>query len=129
VSHSKRITRIYYKELAGSFILYVLLLTASVRFGRPMADGAARTLVLVCPMAGFLLMLWAMARQLARKDEYMRMRLLETIGIAAGITAGLTFSYGFLESAGFPKLSMFSVWIVLAGSAGLVQCGRKLLDR
>jgi hypothetical protein len=24
---------------------------------------------------------------------------------------------------------MFSVWIVLAGSAGLVQCGRKLLDR
>ncbi|TBU72195.1 hypothetical protein DNK10_21850 [Pseudomonas daroniae] len=29
-------------------------------------------------------------------------------------TALLTFSYGFLEVAGFPRLSMFFVWPVLA---------------
>ena len=59
-------------------------------------------------------------------DEYQRMQMLETISIAAAITAGVSFTYGFLESAGFPRLSMFAVWGVLAGSCGLIACYRKL---
>jgi hypothetical protein len=68
-------------------------------------------------------------RHFGRIDEYRRMRLLENISIAAGITAGVTFTYGFLETAGLPHLSMFTVWVVLCGSVGLVQCGRKVLGR
>ena len=49
-----------------------------------------------------------------------RRRLLESIGLAFAISAALTFSYGFLETAGFPRLSMFTVWIVMAGSLALV---------
>jgi hypothetical protein len=94
-----------------------------------MPEGVARTLLLVSPMAGFGLMIWCIARGVSRMDEYLRMRLLENIAIGAAITAGATFTYGFLETAGFPRLSMFTVWCVLAGSTGATQCLRKLLNR
>ena len=55
--------------------------------------------------------------------------LLESVALAAAITAGLTFTYGFLETAGFPRLSMFSVWCVLCGATVLVCALRRLLNR
>ena len=68
-------------------------------------------------------------RHFGRIDEYQRMRMLENVALASAVTAGLTFTYGFLETAGYPKLSMFTVWIVLCGSVGLVGILRKLLDK
>jgi hypothetical protein len=80
-------------------------------------------------MIGFGLMIRAMARHLGRIDQFQRRRLLETFAIAAAITAGLSFSYGFLETAGFPRLSMCTVWMVMGGSWGLVACVRGRLAR
>jgi hypothetical protein len=34
-----------------------------------------------------------------------------------------------IETAGYPKLSMFTVWVVLGASAGIVQLVRSLLNR
>lgn len=127
--HEKRVGKAYMRELMGSLALYMVLLFAAIRWGRPMEEGVLRTLVLLSPMIGFGLALWAIARHFGRIDEYVRMRLLETVALAAAITAGLTFSYGFLETAGYPKLSMFTVWCVLCGATVLVQLVRKLLDR
>jgi hypothetical protein len=129
VSHEKRIARMYYREMAIAFVVYALLLTGGLYLARTMADGPARTALVISPMLGFGLMIWAIGRQVARMDEYQRMRLLETIAIAAAITAGATFTYGFMEGAGFPRLSMFTVWELLALSTGLVQLGRKVLNR
>jgi hypothetical protein len=129
VMHEKRIARAYYTEMFGSLVVYTVLVALAVRFGKPMPEGVARTLLLVSPMAGFGLMIWCIARGVSRMDEYLRMRLLENIAIGAAITAGATFTYGFLETAGFPRLSMFTVWCVLAGSTGATQCLRKLLNR
>ena len=53
-----------------------------------------------------------------------RLRLLESLGIAFAITGALTFSYGFLETAGFPRLSMFTVWMVMGASWGAVNLVR-----
>ncbi len=127
--HEKRVGRAYTREMLGSLALYSVLLVLAIRWGRPMEEGVARTLVLLSPMIGFGLALWAIARHFGRIDEYVRMRLLENVALAAGITAGLTFTYGFLETAGYPKLSMFTVWCVLCGATMLVQLARKLLDR
>ena len=127
--HEKRVGKAYMRELMGSLALYMVLLFAAIRWGRPMEEGVLRTLVLLSPMIGFGLALWAIARHFGRIDEYVRMRLLETVALAAAITAGLTFSYGFLETAGYPKLSMFTVWCVLCAATILVQLVRKLLDR
>ena len=127
--HEKRVTRAYLRELFSALALYTLLLAAAIHYGRPMPEGALRTLVLVSPMIGFGAAIWAIARHLARIDEYQRRRILENVALAAALTAGLTFTYGFLETAGFPRLSMFTVWCVLCGAAGLVGLARKLLDK
>ena len=127
--HEKRVARMYFRELIAALVLYTVLLMAAIHFGRPMAPGVLRTAVLLSPMIGFGAAIWAIVRQIQRVDEYVRMRLLENVSLAAAVTAGLTFSYGFLETAGFPKLSMFTVWCVLCLSVGAVQLVRKLIDR
>ena len=125
----KRIRRIYLRELFGAMALYAVLLTASIYVGKTMPPGALRTLILCSPMIGFGAVIWAFARHLWREDEYQRQRLMENIALAAAITAGFTFTYGFLEGAGFPRLSMFIVWCVLCGTFGLVHLVRAFLAR
>lgn len=127
--HEKRVGKAYVRELGGAILVYVVLLVAAVRWGRPLEEGAVRTLVLLSPMIGFGLALWAIARHFARVDEYIRRFLLESLALGAGITGGVTFTYGFLETAGFPRLSMFTVWCVLCGSTGIICLVRKWLDR
>lgn len=127
--HEKRVGSVYLRELGGALLIYSLLLVVTIRFGRPMEDGVLRTLVLLSPMIGFCLGLWAIARHLNRVDEYVRRFLLESFALGAALTAGLSFTYGFLETAGYPKLSMFAVWMVLCGSTGAVTIMRSLLRR
>lgn len=127
--HEKRVTRAYYIELMTALVVYTVLLSAAIRYGRPMEDGWLRTLVLVTPMIGFGLMIRTIVRHVARIDEYQRIRLLENIAVAAAITLAGTFTYGFLETAGFPKVSMFWVWIGMGVSTGAVTFMRKVLDR
>jgi hypothetical protein len=127
--HEKRVARAYRADLWTAIAVYVVLLVASIRYGRPMDDGPLRTIVLLAPMIGFGLMIRAIARHVARIDEYQRLRMLEGVALAFAITGAVTFSYGFLETAGFPKLSMFSVWIVMGASWGLVNLVRGVAAR
>ena len=127
--HEKRVARAYRADLWTAIAVYVVLLVASIRYGRPLPDGLPRTVVLLAPMIGFGLMIRAIARHVARIDEYQRLRMLESVALAFAITGAVTFSYGFLETAGFPKLSMFSVWIVMGASWGLVNIVRGLVAR
>lgn len=119
----------YQREMILSFVVYAALLIASIRYGRPMEDGLLRTVVLLSPMAGFLGMIRAIARHVDGIDEYQRKFLLETFALAAALTAALTFSYGFLETAGYPKISMFSVWMILCGAWGVVAIARVALKK
>jgi hypothetical protein len=127
--HEKRVARAYRIELWTAIAVYIVLLAASIHWGRPMADGLPRTIVLLSPMIGFALMIRAIARHVARIDEYQRLRMLESVALAFAITGAVTFSYGFLETAGFPKLSMFAVWIVMGASWGLVGIARGVAAR
>ena len=127
--HEKRINRVYLREFFGAMFVYMLLLVAASKLGRPMADGLARTLALASPMIGVLLVIWAIARHFRRVDEFVRLYTLENMAIAAAVTSGLTFTYGFLENAGYPMLSMFIVLPVMFGVWGLVTCLRGLVDR
>jgi hypothetical protein len=125
----KEVVRRYMRELVLSFALYTLLLVASIKFGRPMPESSLRTAILLSPMLGFLGAIWAIARHLNGIDEYQRKFVLDTWAIAAALTAALTFSYGFLETAGFPKLSMFTVWMVMGSAWAIVCLARSLMRR
>jgi hypothetical protein len=127
--YTQKVMKPYFREMSVALAAYILLLISSIYFGRPMNDGVLRTMVLASPIAGFGLMLVAIARHLRRIDEYLRQRLLETFALAAAITAGVTFTYGFLETAGFPRLSMFTVWPVMGVAWGVVDFVRCRLQR
>ena len=109
----------YLRELFDSIAVYIALLVPSVIYGPAMEPGPFKTAVLICPMIGFLLMIWAVARQVGRMDEYQRIVMLETFALAAAVTAAVTFTYGFMENAGYPRMSMFAVWGMM-GSAWMV---------
>jgi hypothetical protein len=122
--HRRELRTAYYQELFGALALYIVLLVAALRYGPALPPGPWRVLVMLSPMLGFVLALLAIVRMFRRLDEYMRRVQLENIALAAGLTAGLSFSYGFLEITGQPRLSMFSVWMVLCGSWGLISALR-----
>jgi uncharacterized protein (DUF697 family) len=105
--------RQYRLELFAAMIAYMLVLIGSIYLAKGMDPGTARTILLITPVVPLMLAVWAIARHFRRMDEFMRLRSLEGLAIAAAVTAGLTFTYGFLESAGFPKVSMFWVWGVM----------------
>jgi hypothetical protein len=120
--------RKYLIELGGTMLLYFASVIVSVRIGKTMGESAARTLLLLTPVIPLALSIWAIVRQFGRMDEFVRLRTLESFAIAGAITAGLTFSYGFLESAGFPRQSMFWVWGIMGLSWGVIggirqRCG------
>ncbi|HEY6124502.1 MAG TPA: hypothetical protein VIV63_07605 [Steroidobacteraceae bacterium] len=121
--------RKYRMEIGASMLLYLGVLTGSLFLAKPMEEGAARTLLLLLPALPVFLAVWAIARHMRRMDEFLRLRSLEGLAIAAAVTAGLSLTYGFLESAGFPKLSMFWVWGVMGFVWGAVACLRSLFSR
>lgn len=124
--HEKKIARMYLIELFSALGIYMVMLTLSIKFGRGLPEGTLRTVVLASPMVGFFLAIWAIARQVARIDEYIRRILLENLAIAFAITAAVSFTYGFMETAGYPRLSMFTVWGIMGASWVLVTIARKL---
>jgi hypothetical protein len=116
--------RRYQLELGASMVIYIAVLFGSIAIAKPMAEGVLRTALLLTPMIPIGLAIWAIARQFRRMDEFVRLRTLEGLAIAAAVTAGLSLTYGFLEGAGFPKLSMFWVWPVMGAVWGVFQCLR-----
>ena len=127
--HEKIIGRRYLRELFGAIGIYWLLLAVSIMFGKDLPNGPARTLILAAPVLGVALAVWAIVRQMRRVDEFVRQVTLQNIAISAAITASLTFSYGFLELAGFPRVSMFVVWPIMAASWLLIVLVRKITNK
>jgi hypothetical protein len=121
--------RRYFWELGLSMALYAVVLAVSVRVAEKMEDSLLRTLIALAPAIPIFITVWVIARQFRRMDEFMRLRSLESIAVAAAVTAGLTFTYGFLESAGFPRLSMFWVWGIMGSTWGTHTCLRGFFSR
>jgi len=119
----------YFKELGGAMALYALVLVGALSYGQTLPPGALQTAIYVSPMLPFLLAVWAIVRQIHRSDEFIRKTTLEQIAIAAAVTAGWTFTYGFLENAGYPKLSMFTVWPVMGAVWGVIAVVENLRNR
>ncbi|HEY0065205.1 MAG TPA: hypothetical protein VGC21_24005 [Telluria sp.] len=127
--HEKTVRQTYNRELFGALAVYSAILMLSISYGKGLPAGLLKTLVLVSPMIGFLLALWVVVRQMGRIDKFVRQTTLENLAVAAAITAGLSFTYGFLESAGYPKLSMFLVWCVLGGAWAAITFVRCRIKR
>ncbi|WNW11055.1 hypothetical protein RRX38_07780 [Pseudomonas sp. DTU_2021_1001937_2_SI_NGA_ILE_001] len=105
----------YLREFAAALVAYVAVLILSLAaLARADLSAAARAAISLAPMLPGLLLCWAVVRQLRRLDELQLRIQFEALGFAFAASALLTFSYGFLEIAGLPKLSLFVVWPLMA---------------
>ncbi|MEC7762685.1 MAG: hypothetical protein VX874_12335 [Pseudomonadota bacterium] len=114
--------RMLIQFLAG-FAAYVALLFLSQHLLAATDAGPAMQIVLtLLPMLGALVIGASILGIIRRLDELQRKIQIEALAIAFAGTALITFSYGFLEGVGLPKLSMFAVWPLMAvlWVAGLV---------
>ncbi len=92
--------------------LMVLEGTATVLQANPDADW--RYYVATIPLLPAGLVVWLVARSLARLDETQRWIQVQAFGFALGATALLTFGYGFLEGAGLPHLNWIYILPLMA---------------
>lgn len=119
----------YKIEMMVALTAYVLLLLCSIavlRSGVVTADWA-RAAIALTPMLPGVGICWAVVRNLRRMDELQLRINLEALSVAFAGTALLTFAYGFLEGVGFPRLSLFVVWPLMAAlwMVGGLLCGRR----
>jgi hypothetical protein len=118
----------YQKELWTALAVYGAMLIGSIQLlthmdvARPWRD-----LIALSPILPAAATAWVVLRELRRMDELQRRIQLEALGFSFAGTAILTFSYGFLEGLGYPRLSMFTVWPLLAvlWIVGLVLARRR----
>lgn len=97
---------------------YVIAVAVSSLTQVMLSEGIARTLCALLPIAPMIVVAITVIRQIRQLDELARTIHLEALALAFVGTALITFSYGFLETAGFPRLSMFFVWPLLAALWG-----------
>lgn len=105
----------YLREFGVFLLGYVLAVLLSVLLlAGGHVTGAWAVPVALAPMLPALGVCWAVYRQLDRMDELQRRVQLEAFAFAFAGTALITFSYGFLEGIGYPRLPMFAVWPLMA---------------
>lgn len=119
----KALKRRYAIELTGSMIGYALVLVAVNLIVERIGTGNRPLLVAlaIIPMIPIGFALAAIVRFLNDCDELERQITLTSLAIAFAGTAFASLSYGFLEGAGFPRLSMFVVWPFMAAVWGIVS--------
>ena len=102
-------------EFAVILLVYVLCVVVSSVYMSSMPDGVAKIALALLPVIPMIAMAVSIIRRLNAMDEMGRKIQLEALAVAFVCTALTTFSYGFLETAGFPRMSAFMVWPIMGG--------------
>lgn len=113
-SFSKNAARKYRIELGGAMVAYAVVLFAAIPLMARAEGLSVRSAIILTPMIPIVFATIAIYRHVLRIDEFQRLQAFRVITVAAAATALLSMGYGFLEIAGFPKLSMMVVWPVMA---------------
>jgi hypothetical protein len=118
--------RAYARELAIAMAAYTVAVIVTVKL-TPDIDGTLRAPFVLIPLIPAAFALRAYLRFLGRMDELGRRIQLEALAIGFGAAGMLTFAYGFLENAGFPRLSyifVFPLMIALWGIGAAIATRR-----
>ncbi len=100
--------RRYLREFWIAIVAYAVILSASVYGLNHGVAGPAKYLVAVLPALPLVAVFIAGVRWLQATDEYQRQTTITAMAIAGAATALICVTYGFLENAGLPRMS---VWI------------------
>ncbi|WP_088824409.1 hypothetical protein [Acinetobacter apis] len=105
----------YAVEIVSALILYVLVLVFSLTYLKNNdIEPQFKIVITLLPVVPFLFMLFSIIKRIAQLDELQLKIQLCALTFASLGTAFISFSYGFLENIGFPNLSMFMIWPIIA---------------
>jgi len=94
---------------------YIVVLIVSQRMLASIGPDSTMTpLLAVAPIIPAVFICGVVVQAIRNLDEMQRKLQLEALAVAFAGTALITFSYGFLEGNGLPKLSMFAVWPLMS---------------
>jgi len=112
--NQKQVMRRYLREFFFAMGMYIVALIASVTLLKNYEFARVWQIVIsIAPTLPVVFVMIALMRLLKDSDELQqRVNLLATT-FSAVLTGLLTFSYGFLENIGFPKLPTFAVFPML----------------
>ncbi|MBG7037447.1 hypothetical protein GHV85_16600 [Pseudomonas aeruginosa] len=111
----------FFLELLLALVGYAAAVLISGQSLAGTEPGAGRVFLALLPVPPMVALALVVIRYLRRLDEMARRIHLEALALAFVGTALLTFAYGFLETTGFPNLSMFFVW-PLMGAFWAIGC-------
>jgi len=110
----KKATHRYQTEVVVAMVIYMALMAAVVPILKDQPPLPERLFLAILPVLPVTWVIWAVIKYLIRADELQRRVHIEALAIAAGITAFLSLSYGFLEDmAGFPHIPLWWVFMVI----------------
>ena len=111
----------YVREFTGAMVLYMAVLFPVTAWLRGHETSSYRLPVALLPVIPVLLVAVAGWRFFVAMDELQKRILTETLSFAFVVTALLVITYGFMENAGMPKLTMWWVWLAM-GAGWLIGC-------
>ncbi len=125
---NREVQKRYFKEFGISMGFYIVLLIASIliitNVGLPKA---AQVIVTLIPVVPTIFVVIAVMRALRDSDERQQRIQLQAVTFSAIVTGLITFSYGFLENIGFPRLPslfIFPLMIALWGIGAGIFAGK-----
>jgi hypothetical protein len=104
--------------------IYVALLIGSLYYIKHMhPQGALLVALALAPTIPVIYVMWSLYVYLEQADELQRRVHLTSLSMAAGVTAFLTLTYGFLEDfAGFPHIPAWWTFVVIDLVWGATSC-------
>lgn len=125
---SKSASRLYMKEFGTAMAAYVIVLIVSITLINMSPNSAWwRIPLALAPIIPAIFAMIAYMRFMGRIDELQRRIQFEALAFGFGSAGILTFSYGFLENVGFPRISwlfVFPLMIALWGIGGALASWR-----
>jgi predicted ferric reductase len=111
--------RIYRRDLLLAMGAYVIIIMVAVSWVNSLPqENNWRYVIVLAPVVPLLIALGVFMRWLRQVDEFERRLNFEAFGFSLGITFIITLTLGFLERAGFPRLDLIWVPIMMIGLWG-----------
>jgi hypothetical protein len=105
--------RRYQRQLFLMTVAYLVVLFAAVEILKHVPVGPLRYVIALAPLVPVALLVPIVVRYFRETDEFERRLQTESLAIAAGVTAMLSVTYGFLEVGGLPHPSAWWTWCIL----------------
>jgi hypothetical protein len=99
----------YLRDFSISMALYCVLLIAAIMLYQALPPHPASALLMLLPIAPILFGFRAFIRWVRELDELQKRIQMEAFAFSLGLTGILTFTYGLMERAGLPQISL--IWV------------------